>query len=394
MRPVRSTPLILALAGLTWPALALAHGPAPATLGVPEGASGAPEVLRLATGFAYADPVPGHTARWRFMCPAAWGGEGAPVTVAGEAGIWVLGPDGALAWDGDWSDPIDVPLGEVRDLVHARGLAWVLVGRDDGLELRALDGADAIALDEAWATAAEVERGFALARVEEDEAVVSWVDRGGREQARARVDLGMTGASVSLEATGERLFLSVRQRSGYRLIDVTEDGPGEDDGAARMELFSYGPLRGPVQWEGATWVVREGELTEVGTDAFASVEGPRRYTCLADSGAGPLACSVEGAHVLTGPDGEADQVFAWSDLYPPREADVPSGTWPSCMAQWLDLAKHQSLDPAPPEDLAPPADEATEAGCQSATGRPVGGGPWWVACLACVVGVRLRSRRQ
>lgn len=392
---MRSAPLILALAGAALPGLALAHGPAPATLGVPEGASGAPDVLRLATGFAYADPAPGHAARWRFMCPAAWGGDGAPVAVAGEAGVWALGPDGARAWDGaSWSDVVALPLGQVRDLVHARGQAWVLVGRDGALALRALDGAAELALDEPWATAAGVERGFALARVDGDEAVVAWVGERGEELARARVDLGVSGASVSLEATGVRLFLSVRQRTGYRLIDVTEDGPGEGDGAARMELFSYGPLGGPVEWRGQTWVVREGELTEVGVDALEALEAPRRYTCLASSGAGPLACSVEGAHVLTGPGGEAEQVFAWSDLYPPRQADVPRGAWPSCLAQWLDLANHQGLDPAPPEDAAPPAPgDEPSAACQSAPGRPVGGGPWWVACLACLVGVRSRSRR-
>jgi len=355
-------PIIAAQVVLIVPAASWAHGPAPATIGLPDGATLGEGVVRLSTGAAARDA----SGRWSYLCPAIWGDPGAPPMVAGADGVWVLGQDGFRLWADGWALARERELSSVRDTAVLGDEAWTLSRRsaDDPTTLDSLDTERSLTLARPWSVVAGEGKGFVVARLEDDALEVGWLDADGSEAQVERVVLSMDAASVDLRrTTSGALYAAITGRDDYLLARVTrsrladlEGGHGVAGvlGSAQGWVRSMAPLDGPVEHDGTLFVTTGGALLAWRGEELVSQSASQRMTCVEPG----VACATLGLLVLPEEDGEdLTWTFELEQLHPPRDVDIPEDRRAACEAEWLDFTLHAGLDPAGP---TPPTPEPVE----------------------------------
>lgn len=356
-----------------------AHGPSPATLGLPAGATLNEGVVRLSSGLAVRTD---DGASWRYVCPSAWGGPGAPPAVAGSAGVWVIGADGARAWRDGWTQHASPNATTTRAVVSARGEAWALVEDDEGRALVPLDGGPRIALTRAWDAVVATDDGFALADLQDDTLHVAWANIDGAVRASYDVALTRPTAAASLRVVDAQLYVALDQGDLHRLVPLNpppaapptlaEASPPDDASALvwtrASELHALAPLVGPVAWGDTALVHTDGAIVPAATSPDPLWDD-QRFTCLTGSTPthGPVACTPRGLYVLPDTaDGDLEARFQLDALTPPARDDAPLERWSTCWAEWLDFSLHAGLDPGVP----PPLEEPPDASSPPTTAEP------------------------
>lgn len=334
---------------------ALAHGPTPAALGVVPGTTREHGIVRLSSGLALRDDTGG----WRYLCPAAWGGPGAPPTVLGTTGVWVLGDAHTRAWAGAWSGAADVSGRRALDLASVRGEAWALVERDGASALISLDTGQELPLGERWTTAAEHPEGFMLARAEGRSFLWLLINQRGEVIERRAQQLHATPVRVDLRTTGDTRHVVITTSAHDLLIELEallRDGSPEPDTALikaeATRISAQAPIEGPTSWGDTLVIVSGGAMYAWEEGALSSLWVRQRWTCL-DAGS---ACTTSGVQALPDDRTQApEQWFALRALTGPRASDMSPAQWPACQAQWLDFAFHAGIDPAPTPAPEPPS---------------------------------------
>ena len=396
MRPLtRAASLSAALAALSLPVAALAHGPAPAVLGLPEGASLDDGVVRLSTGLA----VRAASQRWSFLCSAAWGGPGAPLAVTGAEGrVWVVGEGRVTSLDGEREE---ARAADVRDVAHAFGEAWLL----ESDALRSLDSGRRVDLQERFESVAGFGEWVALVRRDDAGVIVEWRDEeGALAQRETHEDLA-EAVSVTLRSDGQGLVLALVLPDAYQLrwLAPPETLPADAPRDARAEgallsvvggdILAPTRLDGPVRIGDATWVAAEGSLWSLESDGFSPGDAslPTGVTCLQPARDGLAVCTQTALTHVTSSDPRPSAHLELTDLRGPRASDIAPDAWSSCQAEWLDFARHAGL-PAGHDASASEAEETT--GCATAPrsrSHPVAALALFLAALVRS-GVRTRAR--
>lgn len=379
-----------------------AHGPAPAVLGLPEGATLERDVVRLSSGIAIREVDAAGAAEWRYRCPATWGGPGAPQAVAGAEGVWVLGRD--LTWHSARPERT-APALPARDVANARGAAWALV--DDALvPIDAGSSLRALPLDRAYESVQGVGDAFVVAWREVGVPAVVWLDAEGRPLLEeTHNDLRAT--SLALRAEGDTAVLAMSQDEGYlvRALGASSDlhaaepvrASGALLSASGADLHAPSRIDGPARGEdGVRYVGTEGGVWAQTDAGFAAEDMPAPVTCVQDDPAGPIACAQRALHQRR--DGAWTVVFSLDALVAPRESDVAPDRWAECWAEWLDFAEHAGLledDGSSTPVAAPPAPsdgaDASAAGC-AAPGAAGSAQGWFSVLLVCCGVWRRRER--
>ena len=351
-----------------------AHGPAPAVLGPPAGAHAGTDVIRLASGLAARDEL----GTWRYMCPATWGGPGAPLVISDDQGVWVLGSDGPKLWTGAWSTPSELSSRSVLEFTNLAGRAWALTRLEDQAELISLDSTSRYSLSEPFTeliatgvrSEGSVERGFALARAESGVVSVLWLDQTGQELSRWSRSLNDELSEEVGEEAGEELIgldlrsleghlyleLTLTERSVLMSLDALIDGapvPGPSLGAieaSAQAVSSHDPIVGPISWSDTRLIMSGGEIytwSEGGLQSWSDRQFTSaldlKWTCLTAF----HLCTAQEVFALPRSAGEPlTQLFAHAQLKAPLEEHISPERWPLCQTEWFDYAVHAGINPS------------------------------------------------
>ncbi len=180
--------------------------------------------------------------------------------------------------------------------------------------------------------------------------MIQALDLDGRPEAVRRIAVEQPG-TPSLRPTASSLFVVLQAgATAFALVRVD----AEDHSTLVGETDS--PILGPVEADGAPYVVIEGVLHSA-QDRLTPLETPRRVTCLGETAElGPYLCAQTVIYSLS-PGGAFGALrFDLADVTAPL-ADVPG-----CRAEWLDFASEAGLDlggdPPDPPIRAPVAHAA------------------------------------
>lgn len=336
-----------------------AHGPAPSTLGLAPGTGLEHGVIRLSSGLA----LQNNGGPWEYLCPAAWGGPGAPPMVLGKAGLWILGDTRTQAWSDGWSNSSEVSGRSALDLASVRGEAWALVpSGDSSSALISFDSGHVLDIKGRWSTVTAHHEGFALGRFDEQSVEVLWVDEQGqplRQQAR---QVSSSPVGLDLRTLGRIHYVALTTATSYRVIEVESfiEGTVEYDMSestlqASTESFtSPKPIQGPILWQDRLMVVSGGAMFEWDDGTISTWWPQRRWTCLHTNS----ACTVLGMFELQDMDArEPTPFFEISALQGPRQDNVPAEHWPSCQAEWIDYATHAGIELKPSSETSDGVEE-------------------------------------
>lgn len=364
-RPARWGALACAATLVTSPALA--HGPAPAIIGVAAAGAEGPRVLRLSVGMALRAPD-----GWRFLCSAAWGGPTAPLASSGDGETtWIATSGrvrelsaGVVGGDGG-------PDGSsVLAMAATGGATFALARTDGGAALWRL-GAPAPVWEGqgAW-TGLSAEGGrLAMARTADDGLHVLTLSASGGEEGEAVFPGVSPGATPSLRAAGGALYVLLREGAAQDLSRVDGD-------ALVPVVVGSDVVLGPVSAPGGAVVVVGGVLGALAGDAVEPRDASRAWTCLAEGAGGSWACAQRDLFEV-GAAGVAGPVASIGELLPPDWSTVPSAAVADCGAEWTDLVVDAALELAQDaEDAvggAGGAEDAADGG--AAPGGPVGDAP-------------------
>lgn len=394
-RSTSRTAGLAAVAGavLVWSAAdGLAHGPAPAIIGLAGGAE-RPDLVRLSVGLA--ERV---DDGWRWVCPAVWGTPDAPPVAPLGDGALVVADDvvGTLRAGAAFT-PSELDLrGDdlLRALEHYAGSALALWWTDDGSRVVRIGVGDAGgvgptqlsstevgATTERWQTVTVDPAGTTIAaRTTPDSLIVDAVDG----SARWSFELA-GGATPELRTAGDALFVTL---DGERSDLVELRGERAD-----VRLSSPARIHGPVRLgsgvDSASWVATDGGLWRL-IESPTRLGDARRWTCLQATDSGrAYACTQLALYELL-ESGPAEQpYFALHDVGPPDMTRVPESARIACEAEWADFASDAGLEPGRWDwDAADAEVGARRSGCAvGSSTRRVG----WMGVVLVWLGCRRRG---
>lgn len=315
---VRTPLLIAVLVGV--PATALAHQ-TPAVLGAAGPAVDPLALVRLSHGLARR----GDDGRYRYVCPAAWGGPERPPTaggyVFGVGGVYRFADDGRL----DRTDPLTSVLvagaSEAGVFAAVRGEPSS-VYRVDGsaAEIHTQAGLlDGLAADAAGVLVAGGEVGGGLI-------LVTIPNQG--STTTDRYAAGLDGAFVTPRRVGTSIWIRARGPAETRIGRIEGD-------AVEWIVTSTSSLFGPDAALDEVRIVHDGRLVALEQDVESVIDDTRRYTCL-DRG---FVCTLRALYRV---DDRGAPVFELDTVLPPDLTGVEDEV--GCRAQWIDLKTEANLD--------------------------------------------------
>lgn len=397
-------PLWILASGVAGGSGALAHGPAPAVIGVAAGGAEGPRVLQLSAGLAVRDDL-----GWRYLCGSAWGGPEAPPAVSGDGETtWIAAEHGLRTLTGgvvaDAGGAVDAATAVA--LASSGGAAWALARRDGESWLWRLGG-DAPLWhdpDPTWTGFVAHGGGFAVARVGADGLHVLTLSAVGVAQGESVfADVG-SEATATLRSAAGALFVLLRD-------GVAQDLRRVDGDALVAVANSDGPVLGPVTAGDGAVLVIGGALLRLEVDVAALLDATHTYTCLAEAGGQAFACAQRDLYVV-GDDGVMGPVASVGDVLPPAWASLAPSTSGECEAEWSDFASEAALprvlpasdvasDAAGPgpgsgaaasgDSAAPASTPAAAGGCRTGAGAAT---PWAVGLSLLVAWWTSRSRSR
>lgn len=350
-------------------AIALAHGPPPAVVGVGAADAEGPFLLPLTEGVAVRDG-----AGWRFVCPARWGSSPeSPYVIQGAEGAWLPGLDDLYQLDAAGrAAPAGVPeLAASEILDYAADDAGAVVLRRPeagGSEVWSLDPPRRIA---------SLPLPYDSIAVGGDEVVLAYVEAGafgvtrlGREDGVVRVDDVIDPGPVTWTP-------AVRVAGGDTFI--IERGPGTTaldrlDGTTLVPLLSsIMDMHGPVTTSDGVLAGLDGHLTWVTSDALTRTGEAAVITCLGARDGVAWACADTGLVQVQAGALSGAPLAPIPDLAPEGFVGVATEACGDCLAEWVRIAADLGEDD-PLDGLgACPAAEA-ETGVVDSGGDPKGCG--------------------
>jgi hypothetical protein len=405
-----------ALLALSLPsARAAAHGGPPAAYSVIVVDDDGPVLIKLGVGFALRESA----ERFRYVCPAAWGGELAAPAAALPDGTVVVGADDGLmllAADGSVTPHPDANArGFSTELVRAGGRVFALRYAADRSEVVEVDAEQVrMVWSEArtWYSMAALGDALVLMRAS------------GTELEQLRISLE-GGELARHAATAPRPVDYVFARNladealALLLIQTTPELGRLQDGAFVRVALGGSSIAGPITTEQGALLAVDGQLQRLGTAGLVPLSDTTYVGCLERHGAEAYACTREGVSRI-GEQGLGQSLFALTWLVPPDLTQLETAAARArCDYQWQDLRFDLISIGLAPRDQAPdagtlptdagdgaedggsePASDASEepppgrgSSSRCALGVVDRGGVWCgCALLASLLALRLRRR--
>ncbi len=325
-------------------ALALAHGPPPAVVGVGAAGADGPYLLPLTEGLAARDGD-----GWRFVCPARWGASPeSPYVIQGASGAWVPGLDDLYQLDAEGrATPAGVPelaASEILDYAIDDAGAVVLRRPEAG-------GSEVWALDPPRRIAA-LSLPYDSIAVGGDEVVLAYVEAGAFGVTRVGRDDGVVRADDVIDPGPVTWTPAVRVAGGETYI--VERGPGTTvldrlDGNTLVPLLSsIMDMHGPVQTDDGVLAALDGRLTWVDGDALTPTGEGAVISCLGARDGVAWACADTALVEVRGGVFASAPLAPIPDLLPEGFVGVAPEACGDCLAEWVriaaDLGEDDPLD--------------------------------------------------
>ena len=409
-----------ALLALSLPgARVAAHGGPPAAYSVIGADDKGPVLIKLGVGFALRESA----ERFRYVCPAAWGGELAAPAAALPDGTVVVGADDGLmllAADGSVTPHPDANArGFSTELVRAGGRVFALRYAADRSEVVEVD---AERVRTVWSDARTWYSMAALADA------LMLMRASGMELEQLRISL--EGDELARQkATAPRPVDYVFARNladealALLLIQTTPELGRLQDGAFVRVALGGSSIAGPISTGQGALLAVDGQLQRLGTTGLVPLADTTYVGCLERHGAEAYACTREGVSRV-GEQGVGQALFSLTWLVPPDLTQLESAVARArCDYQWQDLRFDLISIGLAPRDEAPDvstpssdagsaseADAGSEPGGDASEEPPPGRGSssrcalgvvdqarvdWgWYALLASLFALRRRGARR
>jgi hypothetical protein len=348
-------------------ALALAHGPPPAVVGVGAADAAGPNLLPLTEGLAARDGE-----GWRFVCPARWGSSPeSPYVIQGASGAWVPGLDDLYQLDaGGRATAAGFPelaASEILDYALDDAGAVVLRRPEAG-------GSEVWALDPPRRIAALALPYDSIA-VGGDEVVLAYVEAGAFGVTRVGRSDGVVRADDVVDPGPVTWTPAVRVAGGVTYI--IERGPGTTvldrlDGTTLVPLLSsIVDMHGPVWTADGALAALDGRLTWIDGDTLTPTGEGAVISCLGARDGVAWACADTALVEVRGGVLSGAPLAPIAALSPEGFVDVAPEACGDCLAEWVriaaDLGEDDPLDglaacPAPQGDTGA-GDSGSEKRC-------------------------------
>jgi hypothetical protein len=354
------------------------------SLGVVSDAGGELWAVRLPVGLAIRD----EQDRWRFVCPAIWGGPDRPLSrrlgsnilIIADSGPFEMTRSGLLASHGpthaDASRTVDL------ELVDETVLGLVLA--PPGAMVFGFDAEDTRAILTSTVPYESVEAdvdGLMVGSSTTGGVRIARYGLDGRERSRSFVRYANPSRAImELERIDQEIFLLFTSASSAQMARVEGD-------VGRALASSAAPILGPARIAEEIFVVVDDALQRVGSEGIDVADDSRSYRCLEEGVSNAYVCTPRTIYALDA-DTALLPVFDLGDVEGPRLADLDPNVEAACEFEWLIFAGDNGLDPAIPQDIDP---MPPESGCAcSASGAST---PSSIIPLAMIAIVR-RSRAR
>ena len=311
------------------PASVCAHGPAPSVLSVVAEDGSGPTFLRLSGGFARREGP----ARFRFVCPAAWGDDlvppaaklpGGEVVVAGARGIYVVDAAGMAA-----PHPDSAASMPVTDFAQLGGKLYALRttgGNAEVVEVGAARVRSIFSEEGRWTSIAATAEALGLQRLTADHVEQLRITAEGQELGRERAPSPKDPILIIARATAQQFYSVIATTTGRELGQI------QPDLWMRLET-AVSSIAGPVDVpEGEPFIAVDTSLMRL-PELGVALDGMAPVSCLGRVAEMAYACTREGV-VSLAPSGLGEPIFALSSMLPPDLTLVPELQRDLCESQW------------------------------------------------------------
>jgi hypothetical protein len=377
---VRSSRAAIGVALVVLPQLASAHPINTALSVVSE------DAIRIGHGLVTLDEM----GRWRFVCPAAWGGPETPLSLG-------LGPDTmvVIAGDGAFEMTLDgiaalleerIVASRTRELERAGGVVLALASDVRGSIVAAFEAGSARVILEETRRLHSIEGtedGFVATSSAAEGVRLTTYGLDGSEVGSSIVPYGeIATATAGIERAGGELYALLAHPGEYRLARIDGD-------RLRLIATSELPILGPVRAGEEVWFIEDGALLRAtGTDVEV-IDQTQLYSCLEEGDGFIYACIDTRIYALR-PNADPELLFDLLDVKGPRLSHFDPDDRVSCEFEWAIFASEAGLDPTIPDDGE--EEPAPSCGC---TATPRGGaGSVLLLFLVCLRAWRQRARRM
>jgi hypothetical protein len=320
--------------GMLTPCLrAAAHGEPPLAHAVIRADSSGPILIKLGTGFALRQAG----GRFRFVCPALWGGElTAPaaalpdgrVVVGANAGLMLLATDGSML-----PHPDPLAAGLVTELVRSQDKVFALrysAGRSEVLEVDAEHVRVVWSDSDAWYSLAALHSSLVLLRASNASVEQLALSFDGTERERR------TGSALR---TVDYAFVRPLDDEAYALLlfQTTPELGRLEQGSFVRVAQAGSSIAGPIATPEGPLLALDGQLTRMQGQMLAPLADAAYVSCLEQGEFANYACTRTGL-ARVGAQGVGEELFALTSLVPP-DLTLPHDekARARCDYQWQDM---------------------------------------------------------
>jgi len=347
----------------SWPALA--HGPAPTSLGV--GAydeSGQVTVVRTSRGLAMAQDN-----HWQFVCPSVWAGPDTPLvgTHMGSTTPWIVGSPGLSQLHADGSNvliPTDSPVTAAngRAMSHLKNSTLVLAGFSPPSRVWRLENDEAALLWESetvWSTMTVLNEQVFLGRTDNGVLTLAWFSADDISIETQTFESDPI-QSPELRVADGRLFVRTFIDEQFSLSEIHVQ-----DATIVPIVTSKKPIHGPIGGldDNPLIIVTEHSLTLLDQGVLTTTSEEARVTCLHQTVEGAMiACVYPDLYEVTPVGMVGNAIFQLKQLGPPRTEGLATEQRKTCELEWMDLTADAGLNPAGPAISAPKSSSSCAMG--------------------------------
>jgi hypothetical protein len=312
------------------PSQAVAHGGPPRALApLRSDASGVLQV-RLTVGAAQRDG-----SVFRFLCPAAWGGDESSIVEASSTGLVVVSSaSGLLLLDerGDVQPLLDGPSERALALTSSEAGLFTLHGHPLGSEVYRVtsSGAQRLWQDAAtWTSLTAGERVLLVLAFDGKRLTQALLSLEGVELLRASAELPADVISVQGRLVRDVPYVVLQDGSGASTLGHL------DDSGWKSAAYAQGALAGPIASAASGLLIAlDGRLTQLVEDQLRPLPASEAVSCLERSYQGHFACTRSGLRAVQS-DELGAPLFDLTSLDAPDLARVPPDRRAACATQWM-----------------------------------------------------------
>jgi hypothetical protein len=337
-RPRAHFILLLLLAQLSLTSAALAHGPPPRAVAALDVDGRGALTVKLSVGLAQRAEV-----GFRFVCPAAWGGESSALSellpsgeLIGSAGseLYSLDRAGRVQRVTSMTAAGEGANGAVLGLVRSSSALFALRSGAGKTTLERITSAGAVRI---WESAEPIHSVAAsdatlqLVAIRDNTVSQILLSLEGRELERLSSPASADVISAQARMIGDVPYLVLRKEGGGSVLGRVEAG------SFRMHASAADSIAGPIATSsGAVLLALDGRLHTLRGEQLTAHDESEFVSCLGSRAGRPYACVRDGLRALE-QDQLAMSLFSFADLIEPELSQLPVERRAACEDQWLHL---------------------------------------------------------